>query len=54
MNEPWKDEPEIWKAFCKEKEWLFNSEIKKQLFQDTRNMKDEYEWFRKGYLTNKH
>lgn len=52
MN-PWETELEIWTAFCKEKDWYFNSELRQKLFQETRSTKEEYEWFKKGYLTNK-
>jgi hypothetical protein len=53
MSEPWKDEPVIWEAFCREKEWCATCKNKQELFNETRGLKEEYEWFKKGYLTNK-
>ena len=53
MKEPWKDEIVIWKAFCKEREQSFDNKETQLLFNSTRSMKEEYEWFRKGYLSYK-
>jgi len=50
MKEPWKDDKEIWKAFCKERELFFDDKETQLLFNSTRSMKEEYEWFRKGYV----
>lgn len=50
MNEPWKDSPKIWEAFCKERECHFGSEEVKLLFTNTRSIKEEYEWFKLGYM----
>ncbi|MBE3140245.1 MAG: hypothetical protein IMZ53_06650 [Thermoplasmata archaeon] len=50
MNEPWKDEPKIWAAFCNERSWNYLHEHTKELFRTLRSAKDEYEWFKKGYL----
>ncbi len=53
MKYPWEEEEEtgVWKAFCNEKGWYFESD--KELFKESRSLKEEYEWFKKGYLHEK-
>jgi hypothetical protein len=53
MNEPWKTEPIIWELFCLERGKGIKEEYNQQLFNETRFMKEEYEWFRKGYLSHR-
>jgi hypothetical protein len=50
MNEPWKDNPKIWQSFCKER-GCFNLKEAQLLFTNTRSMKEEYEWFKKGFIS---
>lgn len=52
MKEPWKTDPIIWKHFCQERE-IFKEKEAQLLFNETRSMKEEYEWFKKGYLSYK-
>jgi hypothetical protein len=53
MKEPWKDEPIIWKAFCLERKQYFDNKEIQFLFNNSRSMKEEFEWFEKGYLSHK-
>ncbi len=50
MNEPWNETPIIWAAFCKEYETYFNDKETQLLYNNTRSMKEEFEWFKKDYL----
>lgn len=51
MREPWKTEPIIWEWFCKERQQPFNDKRIQELFNETRSMKEEYEWFMKGFIS---
>ena len=51
MNEPWNDTPIIWKVFCEERKVYFNSKEIQLLFNNTRSMKEEFEWFKKGFIS---
>ena len=51
MNEPWITDPIIWQAFCKERETYFNGKETQLLYNNTRSMKEEFEWFKKGFIS---
>lgn len=50
MKEPWKDDLELWLPFCAEKCWNPKDESIHNLFKETRSSKEEFLWFRSGYM----
>ena len=50
INEPWKDEPIIWEAFCIVRGWVSYDVITQGLYLELRSIKEEYDWFKVGYL----
>jgi len=46
MQEPWTDNTEIWEAYCQVKE----REPDHEAFLLLRSLKEEFEWFKLGYI----
>jgi hypothetical protein len=48
---PWETELTIWIAYCDEKLFNYLSSHVRESFLEMKTLKEEYEWFRKGYLS---